>query len=483
MRHPQVSWHEGQFLRPHHLQAADRYWSEINHLSGDWSRPANYGIRLLEFSSESLANNNFELRRVHARMPDGAIVRIDAGQAPDRIEIDREHLQADLADGFQTESTLLVYLAVPRLKMGRENTADVGTPDSRYHHGSQLIPDENGGGNDQEIQVRYVNVQLRLSTQDLSGFDVLPLVRLKRAGSEASTPEVDSTYVPPLLAVDASVELERTCIRGIFDVISQKADVLSQQIQARNVGFESRHPGDLDRIFMLAQLNEAICSLRQLAFGNGIHPLQAYIELCRIVGSLSVFSAGRLATELPLYDHDNLGPIFETVRQKILTLLSSVQAYEFEQRFFTGVGMGLQVSLKSSWFHSDWEWFIGVKKGDLNADQIMRLLAAGQLDWKLGSSRQVESLFQHRAKGLELVPLERQVRALPSDEDWLFYEVPRQDSHAWQDVQVTETLAMRLKDSLILNFDQLQGMQTLVVNAGGRRTNLEFALFAVQRKV
>jgi type VI secretion system protein ImpJ len=141
--------------------------------------------------------------------------------------------------------------------------------------------------------------------------------------------------------------------------------------------------------------------------------------------------------------------------------------------------MGMQVSLDPRWFNSNWQWFIGVKKGDLSEQECRVLLSSGQLDWKLGSSRQVEILFQRRAPGLQLEPLQRTIRALPALSDWLFYEVSRNESPAWQDVQVTQTLAMRLKDSLIVNQDRLQGEQRLVVNTNGRHATLEFALFAV----
>jgi hypothetical protein len=50
---------------------------------------------------------------------------------------------------------------------------------------------------------------------------------------------------------------------------------------------------------------------------------------------------------------------------------------------------------------------------------------------------------------------------------------------AWNDVQKTQTLAMRLQEKLIQNLDTLQGQRKLVVAAGGKRAALEFALFAV----
>ena len=63
---------------------------------------------------------------------------------------------------------------------------------------------------------------------------------------------------------------------------------------------------------LLSVLNEAYLGLAPLAFTPGIHPFPAYQELCRIMGRLSIFRASRrYPDDLPRYDHDNLGPVFQ----------------------------------------------------------------------------------------------------------------------------------------------------------------------------
>jgi type VI secretion system protein ImpJ len=267
-------------------------------------------------------------------------------------------------------------------------------------------------------------------------------------------------------------------VRAIYDIVGKKIEVLSEQVINRNIHFESQEPGDLDRLFMLSRLNEASAVLRVLAFALGVHPIVAYGELCRIVGQLAIFDAARRLPDLPLYDHDDLAPIFRYVKTQIERLLNSVRDYEYEQRFFVGVGLGMQVSLEPKWLQSDWQWYVGVSRGDLPEVECRELLSAGQLDWKLGSSRQVEILFKHRAEGLQLVPLDRPPRALPAHRDWIYYQISRQNT-AWKDVQETQTLAMRLKDSLILNRESLPGERKLMVSSRGRQAALQFALFAV----
>ena len=485
MRNLPVHWYEGLFLRPQHFQAADRYWSELVQTSEQWDHPYNYGLHALEFSKEALANHHFQVHTLKARMPDGTLVALDSGNEPDRLDLKSTFAamtapKIDLTEAFGKESTVKVYLAVPKLQLGRANVAQgIDGDHARYVEAEQQAQDESRGGGDQAIQVRALNARLLLSTQDLSGYELLPVAQIRRASEEQAVPRIDPDYIPPVIAITAWPPLGRDIVRAIYDIIGQKIEVLSQQIANRGIGLEGRDPGDIDRVMMLAQLNAAYSTLAVLAFAQGVHPFVAYTELCRIVGQLSIFAPERRATDIPAYDHDDLAGIFLHVRQRVERLINTVRDYEFEQRYFIGVGMGMQVTLEPKWFNSDWQWFIGVNKGELSEQECRELLSPGQLDWKFGSSRQVEFLFTHRAAGLQLLLVDRNIRALPSRRDWVYFEVDRKDSAAWRDVQETQTLAMRLKDALIVNRDRLQGERQLVVSLRGKRIALQFALFAV----
>jgi type VI secretion system protein ImpJ len=485
VQHLAVNWYEGLFLLPQHFQAADRFWTESSNKSEQFDHAYYYGLQSIDFSREALANGQFEVRTLQARMRDGTIISIDSGQEPDRVDFRNQfhHLGeavTNLADAFENESVIRVYLAVPKLKLGRANVSNSATSAAaRYSETTLSLQDEVTGGNDLEVQFRNLNIRILLSNQDLSGYEVLPIAQIKRAGEGEAVPNLDVEYIPPLLSISAWPGLGRDIVRAVYDVIGQKIDTLSRQLVNRGIGLDSRHPGDLDRIFMLSVLNAAHARLSVLSFANGVHPLTAYTELCGIVGQLGIFSPERQAKPVPQYNHDDLARIFATIRREIEVSINAVREYEFQQRYFVGVGMGMQVSLEPRWFNSDWQWFIGVNKGDLTHQECRELLSAGQLDWKLGSARQVEVLFNRRAEGLILSPVERPIRALPSSQEWMFYEVPRKDNPAFRDVEETQTLAMRLKDSLIENLGQLQGERHLTVTVRGRRTPLEFALFAV----
>src|SRR5690606_13076907 len=249
--------------------------------------------------------------------------------------------------------------------------------------------DENRTSSDQEVQFRELNVRILVSSQDLSGYELLPIAQIKRAGEGEAAPQLDEGYIPPLLSIDAWSGLQRGFVRAIYDIIGQKIEVLSQQVINRGISRDTREPGDADRIDLLDKLNEAYGTLAVLAFAQGVHPLVAYTELCRILGKLSIFDRERRTSDIPPYDHEDLVRIFTFVKRRIEEIIRSVRDYEYQQRYFVGVGMGMQVSLEPHWFNSNWQWFIGVKKGDLSERECRELLSSSQLDWKFGSSRQV----------------------------------------------------------------------------------------------
>ena len=185
MRHLPVHWSEGMFLRPHHFQAADRYWTELVQTSESWDHPYNYGLHRIDLSEEAIGNYQFQLNQCQARMKDGTIVSIEAGQEPDRVDLKGEiaglqGAMANLEEAFDKESVLQVYLAVPRMKLGNVNVAGSETINkNRFVARQTSYQDESAGGNDREVEHRQLNVRILLSTEDLTGYELLPIARIR----------------------------------------------------------------------------------------------------------------------------------------------------------------------------------------------------------------------------------------------------------------------------------------------------------------
>ncbi len=225
MKNLPVHWYEGLFLRPHHLQAAERHWSELLSTSLCSDNPYNYGLFRFEYSKEALANYQLDITSLKARMRDGTLIELGTESTSDRVDLkgainDVSQLVASLGDAVEQTANVRVYLAVPHLRMGRNNCrrTQEDDPGARYTEARISVADENRGGHDQEVQFRDLNVKLLLSTQDLAGHELLPIAQFQRVvkgtlrlgwmkaisprwlSPKLGLPCIDATFKPPWIS-------------------------------------------------------------------------------------------------------------------------------------------------------------------------------------------------------------------------------------------------------------------------------------------
>jgi type VI secretion system protein ImpJ len=469
MTSPAVHWHEGMFLRPQHFQTAQRHWSHLVRTASQWDRHYNWGLRSLDLDLDALANYRCVVRSIQARLRDGTLVSISP---------DDEPLPAlNLRPAFERNSAVMVYLGVPAFHLGRPNAAAQGPSDqARYIVDNHDLEDENTGHNPQSIPVRRLHVKLLLSTQPLTGYEVVPLARLEKSPRAEATPQVDETYFPPVLACDACRPLSAGVIGAIHDRLGKKVELLADQVVARGITFDSNAQGDAITFNQLRELNPAYTSLGVLALAQGVHPLLMYGELCRLVGQLAIFGETRRPPDLPVYDHDDLAKCFLNVKKHVDSLLDIFVEPEYQERAFLGAGLRMQVALEPAWLESSWQMYLGVRAPLDPAETVRLLTQQGQLDMKIGSSERVDAIFRQGAAGLRFTHLSHAPRALPMPQGQVYFEVLRvaQDPE-WQQVRRSLNLAIRINENLISG--NIEGQRTLTIRHGGQTVPLQFTLY------
>lgn len=465
-----VHWHEGMFLRPHHFQASFRQAAERANRSEKWDSYFNWGLRSIDLDLDALANYRVVVRRLEARLRDGTAVSIpEDGNLP----------VLDLKGAFERGNTVTILLAVPLLNLNRANVSESQSADGvRYVLDVQKLEDENTGVNPQQIKVRLLNLKLLLSMQDHTGYEVLPIARIEKSPKAEATPQLDETYIPPLLACDAWSILSASIIQAIHDRVGKKIELLATQVVSRGISFDSQAQGDPLIFAQLRELNEIYAMFGVLAYVQGLHPLPMYVELCRIIGQLAIFGGTRRPPELPRYDHDDLGSCFYQVKNHIDALLNIFVEPEYKERPFIGAGLRMQVSLEPIWLESVWQMYMGVQS-QLDTEELIRLLTkAGELDMKIGSSDRVDSIFRLGLAGLRFTHSPGPPRALPTLPGLIYFQISRESQQAeWQNVQKSLTLAIRLNENLIAG--NIQGQRVLTIKTGGQTTTLQFALYVV----
>lgn len=475
MRNPAVNWSEGMFLRPHHFQAAERFWDETIAQNISFCSPYAYGIQKVTISADALANGSLEFGGLKARWKDGTIIAQEDNHV-ERVELTDRFEDVDLGN-----KPVTAFLALPILQEGQPNVAVNSTGGlQRYSEFRRPTDDESVGGNRQEISLRTLNYRILFSNEELSGYDLIPIARLQKSESNEGQFLIDANYFPPSLTIQAWPELAGV-VRAIYDVIGSRIQSLSDIVREKGISLSSQSAGDLEKILLLHALNEAYGELSCMAFASGVHPLTAYTALCRIVGKCSIFGPGLTIDQVPKYDHEDLATIFRWALERIRKLIFSVKEDEYEQRYFVGSGRGMLVQLEPEWFGMEWDWYFGVDPVNISRDECFQLLR-NSIDWKLGSSDKVEQYMTLQKPGVKLRPVAQVPRALPSRGNWVYFQIKREED-AWKHVQVTQTMAMRVRSEQIANLNTLEGTRRLRLTISGKTYGLEFAVFAVRNRV
>src|SRR5579864_1401479 len=77
-----VHWHEGMFLRPHHMQAGYRHVLDLFQTGENWDHHYNWGLRELSHDPDALKNQQLVIRRLRVRLRDGTLVAAEDGELP-----------------------------------------------------------------------------------------------------------------------------------------------------------------------------------------------------------------------------------------------------------------------------------------------------------------------------------------------------------------------------------------------------------------
>jgi type VI secretion system protein ImpJ len=463
------------FLRPHHFQAADRYWSEWIATGNRFDHPCGYGVSRISIKSESLEKNVLEVVGLAARMKDGTVIESD-GARSDAIDLNVR------VTGPNPPRVLQVFLAIPQDSEGQGNTSDSPAAMKRYVGFDRELPDEIRGDNRQSVPSRRLNHRLMLSTEDCTGYHLLPLVQLLPTSGAAGKYRVDPDYFPPMLEVASWPELSGL-LGDLQSFILGRIKTIGEVMRDRGISLGSSIEGDAQKLWLMHSMNQAAAELQCVALAPGVHPLVAYTHLCSIVGRLSIFGPGMTFPGVPAYDHDDLGPIFRNVCELIRTLINNVRDDEVIQRMFQGSGRGMSVSLQPEWLGSEWEWYFAVRPLNFPVEYVSNVLndKVG-LVYKLGSAELVESYFTQKQEGLYHKKVREVPRALQGRGNWAFFLI-KTDTEAWRRVAVDFSIAMRIKEEQIANLRELKGNTKLLASLGGQTYAMEFAVFAFKKRL
>ncbi|MBK9090033.1 MAG: type VI secretion system baseplate subunit TssK [Holophagales bacterium] len=442
---PQVLWAEGMFLRPHHLQTAERYREEALQREIQRIQPFFYGLQSLDVAPDQLENFVFEIRDVSLKLKDGTALSSDSTL---RLSPRSFKNELDKASG-----RMRVFVGVPVMRETAPNTFAPGEGpagvDRRYVAENAEVLDENSGGNPQPVGVRRCNGKLFFGAESQEGYECLEVAVVERSGSGRNFPVLSREFIPSLTELGGSRTIQALC-DGVTNRIEAKHRLLLTDVAQGRLTISSEGTSGWQAIIKLQILGSFLFLFQQLTRIPRIHPFAVYTEFARLAGELSIFDDGKIPVKIPVYDHEKLGPCFHETCRVIEALLEKIVASRFVKVDFVLRDDLLVADLLEEWLAAQTEVFLAIE-----AEMEEKDLRGRIVTMKLGTVRDIPVLRQRRLFGLDLELLKRTPAGLPQREDYFYFKIEKEGPY-WtnvvrdRNVALSDALDPKLKFSLYI---------------------------------
>ncbi len=303
-----VHWTEGLFLRPHHLQQADRYLESAIESRTRHVTPYPWGFAAIEIDHDLAQQSKFGLRRGAGVMPDGGLFDFpNEGPVPAAIAVP------------EAAAGQIVWLTVPaRADNTREVSPEPAENAARYMVGAETVIDSTSNLRiEEEIEVAYPRLAYEIRKTAKPGYVGLPIARIVEVHDR--TLVFDEKFAPPVLICSAHATVEGWLDR-VIGWIGNRLDELARYAADATAGGGMQSADYL----ILQCLNREIPALKHFRSSRYIPPERLYEQFLRIAGELATFATQeRRAREYGAYNHDDLEAVFAPVLRDIQDFLSA----------------------------------------------------------------------------------------------------------------------------------------------------------------
>ena len=468
----EIHWYEGVFLRPHHLQAAQRQMETVVRTALDAARPFAWGFVELNIAKEPLENCTLRVDHCELRLKDGTWARI-----PENTEVPPLNFEAALKTGG---GTVEIFLGIPQMQDVRANAVSLEAPERtqgnpRYEPQPITRRDENTGENPQTLYVRRMRGKLFAAGEDMTGYETVRLCRIKRTDRPGAVPEVDELGAGPLLAIQADAGLS-SLVTSLADQVEAKDEVLAREAREHHMLFTDGVAANTEHLLKLHALNESRAELRALLQSPRLHPYDIFVTLCRLIGHLSVFHDELVPGTIPTYDQDRPAESLDRVRRRLLVLLDAMRPMAYVQRPFArkkderGLD-GLEVELDRSWIDENLEMYVALQAEDKDTDELHQYVYS-RLDMKLASPKRAPRIHNIAVRGLQLQIKSVPAGTLPRRQGLHYFRVDKtigpDRTDYWQECEQERGIRMSIREGQLAAMEPLQPTLYVCLKGPGR---------------
>jgi type VI secretion system protein ImpJ len=439
-----VVWSEGLFLRPQHLQQADRYMEKLVRGRTAPLRGYGWGITRLRLNSAMLSLGKIAIEQASGLLEDGTPFSI-----PD---------DADQPIPFEPPENLrdsLVYLALPAYQPGAveadaRHDADVV---ARWHTAEQDLVDANAGDRgDAAIEIGRLRFRLLPHEADRAGFICLPIARMIELRSDRQV-MLDETFIAPALDCAAAPGLANF-LKEIQGLLHHRGEALAARVgQSGTSGV-----AEISDYLLLQVINRYEPLFAHLSESAGVHPEQMFANAIQLAGDLATYARGeKRPPAFGPYRHDDLAatflPVIRSIRESLGMVLqpTAVPIPLSEHRY------GVRTAQINDRTLFTGAVFVLAVKADIPAERLRREFPS---QIKIGPLERIKELVNVALPGIVSRPLPVAPRQIPFHAGVTYFEIDG-SSPLWKGMDTSAALALHV---------------------AGDFPNLEMALWAIRNR-
>jgi type VI secretion system protein ImpJ len=279
-----------------------------------------WGVLRVELDTAALAAGHIQLQRLHAVMPDGAVLALEPGD-PELPSL--RHVDGRFADG---RHVLDVCVGLPREREGIDNYAQTSAVGARYRITRREVRDATAPQRHSDVAFGQRNVVLLLGDEPDSDHVVLKIAELER--DQSGQLRVRDAYVPPCLRVAAAPFL-LAGMRRLLEAMSTRRRSLHEARRQSGRHALEWNAMDVTRYLLLSTINGFLPLLREFVDPGDVSPRTAYFALSELAGQLCSFVADVDPMQLPRFAYRDLGGTFDELFARIDALLLSTVSEHF----------------------------------------------------------------------------------------------------------------------------------------------------------
>jgi type VI secretion system protein ImpJ len=321
-------------MTPHHLQQQDLYHEAYVDARLEAVEPLGWGVVSAAIDRRALHTGQIALESFTGILPGGLALNLDA-QSP-------EMPPSRLVEGHfpHNQTSLDVYLGVPREREGGSNYAEIGAGRrTRFVHVTRSIADGTGTAAPQEITFAQRNVVLLFGDEPREDFDAFKITELVR--DNAGGLVVSDPYIPPCVRIGASPFLIAG-LRRLLGAMSTRRKTLVEAQRERGDASIEYNSTDITRFLLLNGINTFLPVMSHMVDTGDMHPRAAYLLLVQLAGQLSSFSVQIDPANLPKFVFTDLRGTFEALFATITSLLHT----SFQEQY-----VALQLEARADGIH------------------------------------------------------------------------------------------------------------------------------------